>query len=363
MSIVEDARVTVALVPRERFALTPKVLDALFFHTQVPFRLLVIDGGSPRRFAEELEVLAREHQFRLIRASGYLSPNQARNLAAGYVETEYVVFIDNDVVVTAGWLEALMACADETGAAIVTPLTCQGPELHREIHCAGGKLFIEKRRTSFGRESRHLVEEMYHQGERVDDTREKLVRQRTGLAEFHCVLVRASVLKDLGGFDEGFLSTKEHLDFCLSAKDRGQEIWFEPASLVTYLLGVPLATDELRYFMLRWSDSWDRKSLKHFRRKWRLSGDWYFLRRALVRGWRRRKAIYWPLTAAFGLKKDNLPVNGVFYVLDRVLNAYLGWSYRSLSAGITPPVEPIRGVSRVFGMRKTAAAQGRATDR
>ena len=53
-------------------------------------------------------------------------------------ETEYVVFVDNDVLYTEGWLDRLVACADETGAEVVAPLTCQGLPAHTEIHHAGG---------------------------------------------------------------------------------------------------------------------------------------------------------------------------------------------------------------------------------
>jgi len=38
--------------------------------------------------------------------------------------------VDNDVIVSPGWLEALVACAGETGATVVSPLICQGTPLH-----------------------------------------------------------------------------------------------------------------------------------------------------------------------------------------------------------------------------------------
>jgi hypothetical protein len=78
--------------------------------------------------------------------------------------------------------------------------------------------------------------------------------------------------------DENLLSSPEHIDICLSVAQFGGSIFFEPQSLVTYLTPPPLAPSDLRYFMLRWSDEWNRKSLEHFRKKWILSEDSTFIK-------------------------------------------------------------------------------------
>jgi hypothetical protein len=93
------------------------------------------------------------------------------------------------------------------------------------------------------------------------------------MMEFHCLLVRADVLRRLGPFDEGLKSALENPDFCMSVRQAGGDIYFEPAALVTYLPPPPLAWSDLRYFLLRWSDAWNRASLDHFRDKWRLAED------------------------------------------------------------------------------------------
>src|SRR4030095_61230 len=77
-----------------------------------------------------------------LRTAHPLSPVEARALALPHVDTEYVCFIDNDVLVTPGWLDRLVRCADETEAWAVGPLYCnENPALGR-IHMAGGQAHV-----------------------------------------------------------------------------------------------------------------------------------------------------------------------------------------------------------------------------
>src|SRR6266480_2014875 len=108
--------VTIVLTQRERLSVTPDTLRSLYESTTTAFELICVDGGSPPEVQRELDELARQHRFRLIRTQRYLNQNQARNLALPSVSTPYVCFLDNDVQVFPGWLERLLDCATTTGA-------------------------------------------------------------------------------------------------------------------------------------------------------------------------------------------------------------------------------------------------------
>lgn len=297
-------QVTLVVVPRERFSCTQASLESIYEHTQTPFNLVYVDGNSPAPVKDYLAVQAKAKQFQLIRTDYYLHPNQARNLGAAAVQTPYLVFVDNDVVVTPGWLRALLNCAEATGAAVVGPLMCQHEPVHTEIHFAGGETHIWVDKT--GR--RRLREKMYKQGKGVATVQPTLARIETELAEFHCVLVRSTVLRKLGGLDEQMLNTKEHLDFCMSVRELGETVYFEPASLVTYVPGPPLAWSDLHYYMLRWSDAWTLASLHRLRDKWNLAEDAYFTTKYKKLGWRRKMTIIAPIIfrLTFGLYSPKL---------------------------------------------------------
>jgi glycosyltransferase involved in cell wall biosynthesis len=329
-----DARVTLAVVPRERFSCVPRTLETLYEHTPPPFELVYVDGGSPRRIRRYLERASQQHGFRLIRTERHLSPNEARNLALQQARTEYVVFIDNDVSVAPGWLDKLMECADETGAAVVGPLTCIGEPEHQVIHLAGGDVEIEEEPED-GRVHRRVRERMYFPGRKVADVRAELRRQECRLAEFHCMLARRSLFDQIGPFDEGMLNTREHLDFCLEVHRAGGTVWFEPDSVVTYVPGPPFALRDVGFYMLRWSDDWERRSLMHFAQKWDLPQDDFFRRRYERLGWRRHNSLVEPAVRKLTLGRGSRLLERVLKRSDRILNRYLTRRHAHLEAKAT----------------------------
>ncbi|MEM6426413.1 MAG: glycosyltransferase [Cyanobacteria bacterium P01_H01_bin.119] len=316
---MSEPNVTLVVVPRERFSCTQATLESIYEHTQMPFNLVCVDGNSPPKVRDYLSAQAEAKGFHLIRTEYYLYPNQARNLGAAAVKTPYLVFVDNDVIVTPGWLKALVDCAEETNAAVVGPLMCQHEPVHEEIHFAAGEshIVVDKR----GR--RRLREKMYKQGKTVEKVRSELVRTETELAEFHCVLVRCSALERLGGLDEAMLNTKEHLDFCMCIRQLEETVYFEPTSVVTYVPGKPQMWGDLHYYMLRWSDEWTLKSLNHLREKWDLAEDSYFTTKYKKLGWRRKMTIIGPLIfrLTFGLYSPKL--ERLMMGLEPRLNRYL----------------------------------------
>merc|ERR1712224_604909 len=118
-------------------------LNAVFDTADLPFRMIYVDGGSPKAISDELKANVESQGHTFIRRPGYVTPNDARNIALPLVDTPYVVFIDNDVVFSEGWLSALVNCAEETGAGLVTPTILVGPASRMpnlKIHHAGGIL-------------------------------------------------------------------------------------------------------------------------------------------------------------------------------------------------------------------------------
>lgn len=340
-----NPQVTIVVVPRERFSFTRESLESIYESTEFPFKLVYVDNNSPAKVRSYLEAQAREKQFQLIRTDYYLSPNQARNLGLVQVSTKYVVFIDNDVVVAPGWLKALVECAEETEATVVGSLVCQYTPLHSIVHCAGGEYMPQEELVHFLSEKSstkqetqgnsvklRIQEKIYHQNRQLADLGDELQRQQIGFVEFHCVLVRTEIFKQIGLLDEGLLCTKEYLDLCMSVAAAGGSVYLEPASVVTFLTHIPaprLEWSDIPYFMLRWSDAWEVASLQHFREKWGLTEDAYFIKRYKRLGWRRRIEIARPLAAHFAFlgKKTTIWLEGKLFRMEKVLNRYLTTRY------------------------------------
>ena len=115
-------RITIVVLPRAQFSKAQLSLECVFAETKRAFSLIYVDGNSPAPVRRYIERRAVAKGFRLIREERYLPANVARNLALPYSDTQFVVCIDNDVVLHPHWLEPLPDCANETGAWAVGPL-------------------------------------------------------------------------------------------------------------------------------------------------------------------------------------------------------------------------------------------------
>ncbi|BAC89007.1 glr1066 [Gloeobacter violaceus PCC 7421] len=333
---------TVCLIvsPRERFSYTRESLESLYTHTDYPFKLVYVDGGSPEPVQRYLQQQAALRGFELIRTAHYLAPNQARNLGlARCGDSDYVVFVDNDIQVTPGWLERLVDCAETTGAAVVGPLVCIGTPGEERVHLAGGEARILQQTGEDGRDERRIHEKHYFVNRPLAEVLGKTARRPCEFAEFHCVLVRASLMGRLGPLDEKLLSTREHIDFCLTVQQAGGSIWVEPDSVVTYVPGPPFDWSDLSYFLLRWSDAWELASLKHFRKKWGLAKDKYFQKRLDRLGHRRHQAFLRPLVRALSLGGEyDAELEAMLSEMEKQLNRYLT---DRLGASATVPPAPV----------------------
>ena len=334
--VTTPPQVTIVVVPRERFSCTRESLESIYKNTNYPFKLVYVDGNSPAHIQHYLEAQAQEKGFELIRTDYYLSPNQARNISLSHVNTKYLVFYDNDVIVTPGWLQRLVDSAEETEAAVVGPLICINQPVHELIHNAGGKTHIAEEKTGDSIRRRiYQKSQLCHR--RVVDVPEELQQVQCDYVEFHCVLIRTDIFERTGLLDEGLLATREHLDFCMVVSRAGGTIYCDRRSVVTYVQGPPFELPDLAFFMLRWSDAWELASLKHFRQKWDLTEDKYFARRYERLGHRRNKAFIKPLINWLPLPLGKGLIEKIIVRIEKRLNLYISDRFAHKHPQPVPP--------------------------
>ncbi|MBW4655254.1 MAG: glycosyltransferase [Kaiparowitsia implicata GSE-PSE-MK54-09C] len=337
-------KVTIVVGPRERFSHTQASLESVYRNTRYPFDLVYVDVCTPPVIQAYLKAQAQEKGFQIIRTDYYISPNQARNVGLRQVlkasQAQYVVFLENDVVVEPGWLTQLVKCAEETGAEVVGPLTCLGKPEHGIIHNAGGATYILNDVKPDGRVKRRLRQDTYLTGQAIAQVQDQMHRVQCGFVEFHCVMARTDLFAKIGLLDEGMLATREHIDFCLSVTEAGGKIYCDREAMVTTdtvgiaknktglveLLGATRLPDfrwyDLPYFMVRWSNAWDRASLDHLRQKWNLAEDSYFRKRYAGIGNRRRELLVQPLVQRLTLGRGNAWLEQVLNAAEQRLNNF-----------------------------------------
>ena len=127
-------RVEVVIVPRDRFSMFPRCLEALYANTEIPFRVIVVAGGADartaaylRRFESQMDNATVVLRIRL------LLQGEARNVGLRHVSGRYCVILENDTIVHQNWLAPLLDCMEEEDAAVVMPLIYW----YGRVHAAG----------------------------------------------------------------------------------------------------------------------------------------------------------------------------------------------------------------------------------
>ena len=255
-------RVTLVMTVRERHRLTLVAIESILANTSLPLRLVFAHGGVPGWLATALAGLERAGRLEVRHFPGLHWPQQLRRAVAGDIDTEYVVFIDNDVLASRGWLERLVECADQTGAGSVGPLYLWGDGVSPpRVHMAGGVLHeVPDER------GRHLVEEHRHMN--ADPARLALRRGPCDYLEFHCMLVRTELARREGVLDDAIACVHEHIHVALALRALGYATWLEPAAQVNYLADAPQVLEDLAVLRHRWNAEATEASIAAFCRNW-----------------------------------------------------------------------------------------------
>ena len=268
MATQSNLKVTVVVVPRESFNMFPEVIEGVYQKTPPIFKMIVMEGNAPevyrKRFREMEKTLPN---FKVVWSDRWYYPHELVNQAVKLVDTEFVLFMDNDVEIMPGTVEALIKAAEEEKVGCVHPIYLTEALKHatHKIHVAEGKLV---RKMVDGQ--LFLDSVMTHSATKLADYPDRTKRRESDYFEWHAVLFRKSLLEKFGPLDD--LTIAEHIDYSLRITQAGERIVMEPRAVGAY--------DYERIFLLRGGDRaymlyrWDveraARSLERLRQKWNL---------------------------------------------------------------------------------------------
>jgi len=268
--------VTIGVVARDRFSTAGRSLRRLIEVTPKPFRLVIVDAGTPRRYRVEMERAVAGHpDVEFLRAAEYLNPNAARNWVVRETpDGEFLVLMENDNLVSQGWLHALIRASDEEPADVARPLLYESRLSRRFPHFDDRWDGIETIEGSAGPAYR------FSPRQTPLSTDIGAPRRRTRALETHCLLFRRAVFQQIAPFDER-INTRQELDIALQLHAAGIPVVFEPASVVTYISPPPVRRDEREFFHFRWDYEAAVRSHRIIEEKWgtlNLPGSLSFVR-------------------------------------------------------------------------------------
>lgn len=111
-----SAKVSIVIVNLEQAALTLDCVASIEAHTERGlYEIVVVDNGSA---PEEVETLAKaSDRFKLLPLNRNMFFGEASNIGAEHASADLVLFLNNDVEVTPGWLQPLLATLDSADRA------------------------------------------------------------------------------------------------------------------------------------------------------------------------------------------------------------------------------------------------------
>lgn len=222
-------RVTVVMLCYNKSELSLRCLTSLEVcqDGDEPFDLIVVDNGSSD---DTPQLLARLEGARTIRLDQNIGFGPANNVGAAEADTEYILFLSNDVVLMPGWLKPLVDAMDEDPAlGAVQPMFLY-PD--GRVNDAGGLTFADGECWNYGK------------GNPFPDAPALGTRRAPDYCTGACLLVRREAFEQVGGFDPRFAPVYyEDVDLSFAMREAGWKIMYEPTSRVVHDEGGTNGTD------------------------------------------------------------------------------------------------------------------------
>jgi GT2 family glycosyltransferase/glycosyltransferase involved in cell wall biosynthesis len=238
--------VSIVIVAPATLAALERCVVSVLEQTRYPnYELLLIDNGAPQdvgRWIQQVESLGAG-RVRAFSLEPPLARSAACNVAAGQAAGEFVVFLRPETaIVQPQWLDGLLNHALRPEVGIVGPRTvsAEGTVTHAGLIPAllesGGRAFAGLPIDAAGYMGRLRVAQDYSA---VSDG---------------CLMIRAALLDELGGFDDlAFADAGADVDLCLRAAALGLlTVWTPESTLLHAIEPTPLPDSTQEALFGRW---------------------------------------------------------------------------------------------------------------
>lgn len=219
--------VSVIIPSYGKAALTLQCLKSIAAHPPAsPFEVLVVDDASGE---PDIALLERVGGLRVETNPQNLGFLRSCNRAASLAKGDYLFFLNNDTILTDGWLEPLLEVFERFPDAGLVGSKLIYPD--GSLQEAGGIVWRDGAAWNYGR------------GDHPDKPQFNYLREADYISG--CAILAPRNLWDaLGGFDERYAPAYcEDSDLAFRVREAGRKVYYCPFSVVVHLEGATMGTD------------------------------------------------------------------------------------------------------------------------
>ncbi len=210
---VISPKVSIIIPTRNRVDSLLETLDSIYkmSYPRAKIEVLAVDNGSKSDYGRSLK--RRFPATKIIKLATNVGFGPALNIGIKQALGEYILVTNDDVIFDKDCLRELINVA----------------ELGSKIGIVGGKMYFKDDPTRLALPGFKVNLWLgYHPYDFSGSNSIREMDVTTG----GCMLIRASMFKRTGPFDEGFFFCGEDYDLCLRAKKAGFKVMFSPKAVV-----------------------------------------------------------------------------------------------------------------------------------
>ncbi|MCL4295959.1 MAG: glycosyltransferase family 2 protein [Anaerolineae bacterium] len=192
--------------------------------------LIVVDNASTD--GSQAMLRQRFPQVHLIANRDNVGFARGNNQGMGISRGRYLLLLNSDAFISPGSLEALLQLADtQPLAGIVGAHLLNADGTFQASHTPFPNLWQEFMiLTGLGR----LLFGRWYPSRGPEEAKGP---QIVDYVEGACLLVRPAAFRETNGLDEGFFMYAEEVDWCYTMRQKGWQVWYQPAAKIVHLGG------------------------------------------------------------------------------------------------------------------------------
>jgi GT2 family glycosyltransferase len=273
---------SIIIISAERGHDTTRCVEAIYENTPEPFEIILSDAGSSKDTIDIITALEDKYgNVHVIYNRQSTGTTGQRNQGVYYSRGDYLVLMDNDVLVLSGWLGQLKQTAEQQKDIAMVGTKLLRTDAETVYYCGAHTIILERNGKVYGIG-------LNKDGHLSNLRKDEMVVMKAGEVPWYTttsLLVKRNAFLEIDGFDDisdgkGIFIANEDKDLSLSMRKSGYKIFYCPRAEAIhnhdyskvdrtdayhskYRLRMEQIEKDTKYFLNKWDITYLIEKLPH----------------------------------------------------------------------------------------------------